>query len=194
MESVLENTVIELKDFVFNFHRDMVKHKITLVYEGEVTQEVTKAFTNLTQKSLEENEDSIPLQKRVYHVMVECLQNIGKHSDHWESGDPIIPGRGIFMVSRSNEGYAVTTGNIVANERVNEIRNRIDEVNGLDKDEIKELYKKKIVESRLSDKGGAGLGFIDIARKTGNQIEYHFEKVNEIASFFILRLEINKTK
>ena len=146
MESGLNSTVKELKDFVFDFHQNMVKHKITLVYEGEVTQEVTKAFTNLTQKSLEENENNVPLQKRVYHVMVECLQNIGKHSDHSDSGDPIIPGRGIFMVSRANEGYAVTTGNIVANDRIDEIQSLIDEVNGLDKDEIKKLYKTKVFE------------------------------------------------
>ena len=34
----------EYMNFVVNFHKMMLDKKITLVYEGEVTQEITKAF------------------------------------------------------------------------------------------------------------------------------------------------------
>ncbi len=181
----------EFMDFVYSVHENMVGNDIMLIYEGEVNQDITKTFTSMTQKNLEEGEASLPIKKRVYHVMVECLQNIGKHTDNIESGLPEIPGTGIFMVSKSTDGYFVVTGNPVANTRVAAITEMIETVNGMDRDEIKAYYKKKILESRISDKGGAGLGFIDIVKKTGNKIEFHFRKINDIASFFIMKTYIN---
>jgi len=181
----------EFMDFVYSVHENMVGNDIMLIYEGEVNQDITKTFTSMTQKNLEDGETSLPIKKRVYHVMVECLQNIGKHSDNAESGLPEIPGTGIFMVSKSPDGYFVVTGNPIANSRIEEITEMIETVNKMDKDEIKAYYKKKILESRISDKGGAGLGFIDIVKKTGNKIEFHFRKINDIASFFIMKTYIN---
>lgn len=181
----------QFMDFVFSVHENMVNNDIMLIYEGEVNQDITKTFTSLTQKNLEEGDTSVPIKKRVYHVMVECLQNIGKHTVNVESGLPEIPGTGIFMVSKSPDGYFVVTGNPVANGRIADITNMIETVNNMNKEEIKAYYKKKILESRISEKGGAGLGFIDIVKKTGNKIEFHFRKINDIASFFIMKTYIN---
>jgi len=181
----------QFMDFVFSVHENMVNNDIMLIYEGEVNQDITKTFTSLTQKNLEEGDTSDPIKKRVYHVMVECLQNIGKHTVNVESGLPEIPGTGIFMVSKSTDGYFVVTGNPVANGRIADITNMIETVNNMNKEEIKAYYKKKILESTISEKGGAGLGFIDIVKKTGNKIEFHFRKINDIASFFIMKTYIN---
>ena len=192
----MENSITTEKDnfmkFVYQIHGSMLDNNILLVYEGEVNQDITKAFTSLTQKKLEGDEEAnLPIKKRVYHVMVECLQNIGKHCDHIDSGLPISPGNGIFMVSKTNNGFNIVTGNPIANTKIDGIKEMLDKVNGMDRDEIKAYYKEKILESRISDKGGAGLGFIDIVKKTGNKIDYHFNKINEVTSFFILKTYIN---
>jgi len=68
----------------------------------------------------------------------------------------------------------------------------LEEINSLDKEGLKQLYKKQMREGRLSDKGGAGLGFIDIARKTGNKLEYHFLPIDETSSFFLLSSSISR--
>lgn len=193
----MEETVIEIgtnyMDFVTKFHHAMTEQNIMLVYEGEVTQTITKAFTSMTEKGFEESgTDSAKTQKRVYHVMVECLQNICKHADEESSGEPDSSGRGLFMVSNNSEKYTVTTGNVVANDKVDIIKGLIERFNGLSPEEIKTEYKRMIKESRLSEKAGAGLGFIDIVKKTGNKIEYHFEKINDKTSFFIQKSEITR--
>ncbi len=193
----MENLVTTLTntpfmEFVYQIHKSMVNNRILLVYEGEINQDITKAFTTMTQKNLNEDElTSVPIKKRVYHVMVECLQNIGKHSDNIESGEPEVPGNGIFMVSRSGEGFNVITGNPIANSKIAEVTTMLNKVNQMDEEEIKAYYKKKILESRISEKGGAGLGFIDIVKKTGNKIEFHFEKLNDLTSFFIVKTLIS---
>ena len=190
-----KNNTTKSKDFmkfVYDIHGSMIENNILLVYEGEVNQEITKAFTSLTQSKLDSDEQTnLSTKKRVYHVMVECLQNIGKHCDHVDSGMPITPGNGIFIVSRSDEGFSVITGNPVANSKIDEIKGMLDTVNSMDRDEIKAYYRKKILESRISEKGGAGLGFIDIVKKTGNRIDYHFQKLSDVTSFFIVKTFID---
>lgn len=190
VESSVNNS--SFMKFVYQIHESMLNHKIMMVYEGEVTQDITKAFTELAQKNLEEDPNApIPIKKRVYHVMVECLQNIGKHSDNIESGEPETPGTGIFMVSRTAAGFSVITGNPIATVRIPDITAMLEKVNGMDQEQIKTYYKEAILASRLSEKGGAGLGFIDIVKKTGHKIEYHFEKINDVTSFFIVKTLIS---
>lgn len=182
----------QFMEFVFKIHESMVTHKILLVYEGEVNQDITKAFTTLTQKNLEEDDEaSLPIKKRVYHVMVECLQNIGRHSDNIESGEPEVPGNGIFMVSKSEGGFSVITGNPIANRKIDEVTEMLTKVNSMDQEQIKAYYKEKMLASRISEKGGAGLGFIDIVKKTGNKIDFHFERINDVTSFFIVKTLIS---
>lgn len=192
MDKTVINIGTDYMDFVCKFHNTIREQNIMLVYEGEVTQTITKAFTSMTDKGFEETADSPKTQKRVYHVMVECLQNICKHADDEETGQPESPGRGIFMISHDETQYIVTTGNIVANDKVEIIKGMLTRFNALSPDEIKEEYKKMIKESRLSEKAGAGLGFIDIVKKTGNNIEYYFEKINDKTSFFIQKSAVTR--
>jgi len=179
-------------EFVYDFYRSMKAHEITLVYEGEITHQITKAFTSLTESNMAKEEESNTVQKKVFHVMVECLQNISKHADTFGSDDYLFAGRGIFMVSKGKKDYHVTTGNVIENRKIEELTDMLEEINSLDKEGLKQLYKKQMREGRLSEKGGAGLGFIDIARKTGNKLEYHFLPIDETSSFFLLSSSISR--
>ncbi len=179
-------------EFVYDFYRSMKAHEITLVYEGEITHQITKAFTSLTESNMAKEDESSTVQKKVFHVMVECLQNISKHADTFGSDEYLFAGRGIFMVSKGNEDYHVTTGNVIENRKIDELTDMLEEINTLDKEGLKQLYKKQMREGRLSDKGGAGLGFIDIVRKTGNKLEYHFLPIDETNSFFLLSSSVNR--
>ncbi|PLX05560.1 MAG: hypothetical protein C0594_07080 [Marinilabiliales bacterium] len=180
------NTKHGFLEFVYDFYKTMKLNEINLVYEGEITHQITKAFTSLTEASMEKEDEPSGVQRKVFHVMVECLQNISKHAENSTVLNDPLEGRGIFMVSRGDDMYKVTTGNVIDNTKVEHLREFIDHINSLNKDELKLLYKKQIKEGRLSEKGGAGLGFIDIVRKTGQPLDVHFLPVNENASFFIL--------
>lgn len=178
--------------FVYKFHEAMVNQDLSLVYEGEVNQSITKIFAAMTENKMDEMDDDLTTKKRVYHVMVECLQNICKHADEPNSGEPEVPGNGIVMVGTTDGKYTITTGNAVANDKIAAISEILDNINPLDRDSIKKLYKERLRENKISDKGGAGLGFIDIVKKTGNAVEYHFEKINEFTSFFVLKSIVDR--
>ena len=179
-------------EFVYEFYKSMKEHEISLVYEGEITHQITKAFTSLTESNMAKEEENNSVQKKVFHVMVECLQNISKHADDFGTNEYLFSGRGIFLVAKGKDDYTVTTGNAVENTKIQDLKKLLEQVNSLDKEELTELYKKQIKEGRLSDKGGAGLGFIDIKRKTGKNLEYHFLPINSEASFFLLTSTIGR--
>lgn len=179
-------------EFVYDFYRSMKAHEITLVYEGEITHQITKAFTSLTESNMAKESEANSVQKKVFHVMVECLQNISKHADSFGSDDFLFAGRGIFMVSKGKNDYHVTTGNVIENDKIVELTEMLDHINSLDREGLKTLYKSQMKEGRLSEKGGAGLGFIDIARKTGNKLEFHFLPIDESSSFFLLTSSVSR--
>ena len=182
----------EVLKFVYDFFDKMRQNQVNLAYEGEITHQITKAFTSLTEANMALEEDDSSVQKKVFHVMVECLQNISKHAEN--VGNNSKDGRGIFIVSKAEDQYNVTTGNLIDNSKIPILKSMLDNINSLDKDGLKKLYKQQIREGRLSDKEGAGLGFIDIARKTGEKLVFSFIPVQDNISFFILISTISRKK
>jgi len=193
MAKVLKDSKKSL-EFVYDFYLKMKNNNINLAYEGEITHQITKAFTSLTENNMIRDEDYNSVQKKVFHVMVECLQNISKHADNQFNFVSSKDGRGIFLVSKDEAEYNVTTGNVVKNEKIDELKKMLEHINQLDRPDLNKLYKQKIREGRLSEKGGAGLGFIDIARKTGQKLVYSFIKIDEVKSFFVLTSTISRLK
>lgn len=179
-------------EFVYDFFIKMKSKNVNLVYEGEITHQITKAFTSLTESKMLKEEEPNSVQKKVFHVMVECLQNISKHASQKSDMMTSREGRGIFMISKGEDEYHVTTGNGIPTNKIEDLRKMLENINSLDKVGLKKLYKQQIREGRLSEKGGAGLGFIDIAKKTGRKLDYHFLTIDENDSFFVLTSTISR--
>jgi hypothetical protein len=95
------------------------------------------------------------------------------------------------MIGKLEKGYSIITGNYILNENISALKNRLDEVNSLNKDELKEYYKKVLNNGEMSLKGGGGLGMIDIARKTGEKLEYNFLEIDNKVSFFTLNIKVS---
>jgi glucose-6-phosphate-specific signal transduction histidine kinase len=172
--------------YIYDIHNTMVTKNLILVYEGEFTQEITKSVLGMAEKNLESKGEESAIKRKVFNVMVECLQNICKHSENAASE---VKGA-IFMIGIEDNCYVITSGNFIEQQYVNGLNEKLKEINSLDKDGLKELYKELIKTSQLSEKGGAGLGFVDIARKSGQKLEYEFVEVNANYSFFAFKTKI----
>ena len=179
-------------EFAYRFHNQMREQELMLAYEGDISQQLTKAFSAMAEDALEKNNEDEKVKRRLFHVMVESLQNLSKHSDNPSTGESARPGTGIFLVGRCAQCYMVTTGNVTSNSKLDFLKEMLDTINSMTPEELKAFYKTKLKENRLSDKGGAGLGFIDMARKTGSKVEYHFVPINDLVSFFLYRITIQR--
>ena len=117
--------------------------------------------------------------------MGECLQNIVKHGDHTNHDNAAV-----FLIGRSDEAYIVISGNPIHKSEKDSLKSKLDNINSLDKDGLKQLYKDIIKNTQISDKGGAGLGFVDMARKSGQPLEFDFVDLENDGAFFCLKCSI----
>ena len=85
----------------------------------------------------------------------------------------------------------IQTGNYIDTESADELKGRLDLINNMDKDELKRYYQETLNNGSMSDKGTAGLGMIDIARKSGNKLEYQFLPISDNSRFFCLNIKID---
>ncbi len=186
----LTDTVDEELSFIHNIlSNEMMTNGFPLIYKGELNHQITKLFTSMAEQKILQTNKEKSLRMKVFHIMVECLQNINKHSDDYN--DPINRiGNGLFFVGEKEHSYYVITGNKINNEKVEPLKRRIDTLNKLTKEELFDLHKNQMQYGFLTERGGAGLGLIDIVRKTGEKLIYNFIPLNEESQFFLLKVTV----
>ena len=168
----------------------MLENNIILVYEGEFTQEITKSVLAMAERNMDSIGEESGIKRKVFNVMVECLQNIVKHGEEYLANGGQA-NTAIFMIGKHEESYIITSGNPIKEDLVSVLTEKLDKINSLDKDGLKTLYKDIIKGSAgLSEKGGAGLGFVDMARKSGQKLEYGFESLGDGRAFFSLKTTV----
>ena len=164
-------------------------NNILFMFKGDFNQELINSIVLLIEGLPEVEHEEIIVKKRMSGVVVECLQNICKHADEVNNDQSASA---IFIIGREKGDYIISTGNPILNGKITELEVKLADINKMNFDELKTLYKSTLKNNKLSEKGGAGLGFIDIARRTGNEFIYEFSEINDQYSFFTLQVKINK--
>lgn len=184
----------ELAMNIYDLYHRMESNKVVLSFKGDVTSELMSSILQIIEQRMDDMNEAPKLRKKVYNVLVECLQNLYHHIDEvpCETGKNGKDRSAIFMVSLNNKGYSITTGNYIQTDRKESFEERLERINSLEKDELKQLYKEVLSSDGRSDKGGGGLGMIDIARKTGKKLNYAFAPLNDEYSFFSLNINVEE--
>jgi ribosomal 30S subunit maturation factor RimM len=169
-------------DFSLSLFDAMQKDNLSYIYRGIFNQQITDSILTLTETNLQTEEQSSKMKKRVYAIMVEGLQNVTRHQE----GEVENSNFGLFVIKRSDDKYYITTGNQTEKTSIPVITKLIKKINSLDKEELKVYYKQVLNEGELSSKGGAGLGLIDMAKKSGNKLNYRFLDINKKNTYFYL--------
>lgn len=173
----------------------MQLNNIIFVYQGEVTAELVSSILHMMENKLDGDGEDKKIKKKVFNVMVECLQNVYHHLDTLEVNNDISESEvndrtALLMIGKEDKDYYVITGNHILNNRIAALRSRLEKVNSCDKAELKNLYQSILNDGEMSEKGTAGLGMIDIARKSGQKLGYDFHPVNDTYSFFSLEAKV----
>ncbi|TAL61224.1 MAG: hypothetical protein EPN85_05440 [Bacteroidetes bacterium] len=172
-------------------HEYMNEKNIIMSFMGELTHQVTTSLLKNLKESMSYSNVNLMTQKRLYGIIVECLDNIAKH---WAALDiQKVMGRSsppIFMLSKKGNYYYIVTGNHVSNEQVAALATKIEMVNSLDKKGLQDFYRQTLAQESPLDRDNAGLGIIDIALKSGNKLEYEFRPITETVSFYVVQARI----
>lgn len=160
---------------------------VILLYEGKFDNKTTKSVLHLAERNIDSISEDPSIKRKVFNILVECLQNVIKHGEHLEDPDPDLGTVPKLVIGREQQYYSIASGNAILTENVEALKSRIDHINSLDKEGLKDMYKRIMRNDDLSEKGGAGLGLVDMARKSGDQLSYQFDPINQKLSFFSLK-------
>jgi len=190
MPSVIMSKKQTYFSILSGFNKEFNYTNTILYYEGDINHEITKSLTLTTENRLIKNNEKRIIQKKVFNIMVESLQNIDKHST--EPNSQMNINKGAILISNLTNYYSIITGNIVTEGQVKNLKKIFNNLKDKEKIELRFLYKSQLENGRLSDKGGAGLGFIDMARKACNPLKSGFYEFEKGLYLFVLEIIINK--
>ena len=173
---------------IFDFYNQVKDQSILIEFKGVLSQEILIQMSdNITQKITIDGKI-----KKIFSIFIELAQNIMKYSAEKEPVNGKNIGVGIILLTEGESYYNVYSGNLIENENVFPITNKLDLINAANESELKNMYKEQSKKPLLPGPKGAGLGFIEIARKSTNQIKYQIKPINEQFSFLIIIVKIDK--
>ena len=124
--------------------------------------------------------------KRVCNVLIECLQNVMRHG--------LVNAKGLTQLYLSIEstpvGFQVHCGNLVDGHTRELLTDKLSQINGLSPAEIRKAYIETLCHGEMTEKGGAGLGLLSMAKKATGPIEYRFEDKGREGELFTVTITV----
>lgn len=173
----------------FEAHQLMSEKNTLIAFTGHFDHLLTTLLLVNIKNKLSSLESTTGIDRRVYSILVESIENVSKHSSTGNEIQDVA----ILILSKSETKYTIVTGNHIMNSDIPALQNKLEKVLKHNQAELKQLYREQILSKRTDD-NNAGLGIIDIAIKSGNMIKYEFKPITELTSFYLLQTEINIQK
>lgn len=165
--------------------------KICLSYLGLFEDDLTDKIIGISEYYLDNKTDLGKLKNKVSFLIAECFQNVVRHGEIEKNSERID---GYFQLSVLDDRAVLTSCNLVTKDVAKQIENKLIQVNQLDSEGLKKLYTEVLQNGGLSEKGGAGLGLIEMARKSGLPLKFLFRETESGFCRFFLALEISNKK
>ena len=163
--------------------------RILVEYTGTLNPEIIADIETRIESLLKTEPLTKTQSKKLFFICIETLQNMFIHGATDKEGIK----HNYFILTASDEQFQMQVGNLTETHSVEKTKARIDEVNAFESPEaLKAFYLDHLDNNQISEKGGAGLGFITIGMKSGQPIKYRFSYLNEEVSFFEMEIKISR--
>lgn len=171
----------------------IIDDDLTLSYAGVFTDSMTDMIIELSEAYLESHEQMSKLKRKTSFLVAECFQNVVRHGANEEEIMNLSQSNDSFLIRFKNNACFIASENSLPNSQIEALKRKLEEVNKHEKEELKALYRQILEEGELSDKGGAGLGLIEMARKTGNKLTFSFKPIEDNKSVYSLMLVLQSS-
>jgi hypothetical protein len=149
-------------------------------------------MTNMLKQKVEATDPKSGVASKLLYVFIEQSQNIVRYSADRIDDDDRSKwlGHGSIALGMEDGKYYSMCGNLIENSHAVTLKAKLDKVASLDKDGLKRLYKERLAAGPDEGSEGASLGFIEMARKSSQPIEYEFIDMDDVFSFFYFKVII----
>ncbi len=178
---------------LFNYYQHIKLNRILFVFKGAISQDTLVELGDVIAHRIGENM-GVKQIKKLFGVLIEMAQNILHYSFERE----FLPqankevGVGILLVQYKDNQYALTAANLIDTKTAKFLDEKLSKINSLPKEDLRAYYLEERKKDRPDSSKGAGLGLIDIAKKSGNSLQYSFHQVDENSLFFVLTVLVDK--
>jgi hypothetical protein len=173
------------------FFRLIEDDNLSLFYRGDFADDITVRLIDLSESHFKEGKEQMSIKKKVSFLMAECFQNVIRYGEENKAEDYLQDQSGYFMTRNYYNKFYIASGNLVEQSKILLLREKIENINKLSKEELKQLYIRVLGTDEFTAKGGAGLGLIEMARKSGRKLEAEFENLDELMAYFYLQMVID---
>jgi len=166
---------------------------VIMNFKGLITQSSIVDLAKTVESTLHSFYEEETKIRTIFEIIIEIMQNMLSYSyDSVDLGDNTYQSNGDIRITlnKSTHTYLINSGNLINVTKRESIQNSLDEINTLNFDELKEAYKERRRSRRRNHGRGAGLGFLDIARKSKNKLEYNFLENDENSLMFNLVVKL----
>ncbi|OGG95023.1 MAG: hypothetical protein A2508_03110 [Candidatus Lambdaproteobacteria bacterium RIFOXYD12_FULL_49_8] len=172
------------------FRQEFSEKELFFSFNGPMSNEFVVQIGKALKQKMQLNDVSKGTVLRVFAMVIEQTQNIINYSS--EKHYPVDPSgenvrSGILCVGFDGNSYHIFCGNQITKEKVPPLRQRLELISSMNRDELKSHYKEVLHSTPEADSKGAGLGLIEMARKSSDSFEFNFSEVDAEHSFFSLK-------
>ncbi len=175
---------------MYEFRGYLQKRGVIFCYSGYMTEEVLTGIGTAIKKKLELENTEKNISKGLFSIFVEQVQNVIRYSAEGipKNGQAELKELryGVLTVGREDETHFVSCGNMILQPDVERLNAALAHIQLLDAKGLKALYKETLKGETPEGSKGAGVGFIDIARRA-QSFEYDFTKIDDDFSYFCLK-------
>ena len=175
---------------LFGLREHFNRSRILLCFNGPISRSLIEEIGNALKNYLQADSALPSAAMDVFSAYVEMTQNIRHYA--LSRGYDELDSSATIVVARDGEGrYVVQAGNLVEVRDGEALLQRLDELAKMDKAQLKAAYKTQLRQPRDEKAtSGAGLGLIDVARKSAQPLAASLVSCSETRSFFTLRAVI----
>lgn len=173
---------------LFKLKDDFQSNGIFFCYSGYITEATLMGIGDAIKKKMIVEVTDARTARVVFSVFVEQVQNMIRYSEEKESRDDKNEIRfGIIAVGRENNGFFVSCGNKIKVQDVPRLEKALLQIQKMDRKELKQAWKNGLRKGPPEGSKGAGIGFIDIARRAKGGIQFDFKMLDEQSAFFSMK-------
>ena len=180
-----------LTEFTTGLLRAFAGDRFVFGYSACFGDELTARLLDLSDAVLEHIGEAKSNRRKVAFLLVEAYQNIIRHRAdlpaHIDRGE----GRSFFCFRANPAGQDLVAINGVRKRAVEDIVRQLDAVRGLDHAELKNISMRML--QAPSESRGAGVGFIEMTRRSGNDLGHMLRGLGPVHDLFALGVRSGET-
>lgn len=169
-------------NLIYPLYETFKDDELALFYLGKFSDKSLLALTDIVHSLDQKSKNFGKLRSKAIYLMIEAFQNIIRYSLNTYSNN-------FFMTRKIKNNIYISTANVVSDQKVIDLKQRIDDLNNMNREALREKYRSILENKQFSEAGGAGLGLVEISRKTKQKIDYHFENYFQKDNIFYILIK-----